>query len=179
MAFHQGHQCHNMLPYLLFPFFRPRAEGPVGISSVCICESLHLIGPVITITLFPRCFLQLVFKMGKLVFPLYRVWNKGFPGSSEGKESACSVGDPGLIPELGRSPGEGNGNPLQYSCLENSMERGAWRVIVHAVAKTQTQLSDYHTHTHSLKCVSAQGFTFSDVGTVFAQGPKVHEREGM
>lgn len=61
------------------------------------------------------------------------------------------------------------------------MERGAWGVLVHVVAKTQTQLSDYytHTHTHSLKCVSAQGFTFSDVGTVFAQGPKVHEREGM
>ena len=49
----------------------------------------------------------------------------GFPSSSDGKESSCSVGDPGLIPGSGRSPGEGNGNPLQYSCLENSMERGA------------------------------------------------------
>ena len=49
-----------------------------------------------------------------------------FPGGSEGKASACSVGDPGLIPGLGRSPGEGNGNPLQDSCLENSMDRGAW-----------------------------------------------------
>ena len=50
----------------------------------------------------------------------------GFPGGSDGKESACSVGDPGLIPGLGRSPGEGNGYPLQYSCLENFIDRGAW-----------------------------------------------------
>ena len=51
---------------------------------------------------------------------------RGFPGGSEGKASACSVGDLGSIPASGRSPGEGNGNPLQYSCLENSMDRGAW-----------------------------------------------------
>ena len=52
---------------------------------------------------------------------------KGFPGGSGGKESTCNVEDLGLIPGLGRSPGEGNGYPLQYSCLENSMNRGAWR----------------------------------------------------
>ena len=57
----------------------------------------------------------------------------GFPHSSVGKESACNVGDPGLIPGSGRSPGEGNGNPLRYSCLENSMDRGAWRATVHGV----------------------------------------------
>ena len=51
---------------------------------------------------------------------------QGFPGGSDCKVSACNAGDPGLIPGLGRSPGEGNGNPLQYSCLENSMDRGAW-----------------------------------------------------
>ena len=50
----------------------------------------------------------------------------GFPGGSEGKMSACNVGDLYLIPRSGRSPGEGNGNPLQHSCLENSMDRGAW-----------------------------------------------------
>ena len=49
-----------------------------------------------------------------------------FPGGSDGKVSACNAGDPGSIPGLGRSPGEGNGNPLQYSCLENSMDRGTW-----------------------------------------------------
>ena len=51
---------------------------------------------------------------------------EGFPGGSAGKESACNTGDPGLIPGLGRSPGEGNGNPLQYSRLKNPMDRGAW-----------------------------------------------------
>ena len=66
----------------------------------------------------------------------------GFPVGSDGKDSACSVGDLGLIPGSERSPGEGNGNPLQYSCLENSMDRGAWRAIVYGVAKSRTQLSD-------------------------------------
>ena len=54
----------------------------------------------------------------------------GLPGGSDSVESACSTGDPGLIPRLGRSPGEGNGNPLQYSCLENPMDRGSCRAIV-------------------------------------------------
>ena len=62
----------------------------------------------------------------------------GFPGGSDGKESACSTGDPGLIPRLGRSPGEGNGNPLQYSCLENPMDRGTCRTIVHRIAESGT-----------------------------------------
>ena len=66
----------------------------------------------------------------------------GFPGGSDSKESACNAGDLGLIPGSGRSPGEGNGNPLQYSCLENSMDRGAWWATVYAVAKSQTQQSD-------------------------------------
>ena len=59
----------------------------------------------------------------------------GFPSGSDGKESACQCRRPGLTPGLGRSPGEGNGNPLQYSCLENSMDRGAWQARVHRVAK--------------------------------------------
>ena len=60
----------------------------------------------------------------------------GFPGGSVGKESACNVGDLTLIPGLGRSPGEGNGNPLQYSCLENSRDRGAWWVTVQGITHT-------------------------------------------
>ena len=55
----------------------------------------------------------------------------GFPGGSDSKVSVCNVEDPGLIPRSGRYPGEGNGNPLQYPCLENSMDRGAWWAIVH------------------------------------------------
>ena len=66
-----------------------------------------------------------------------------FPGGSDSKESACSVGEPGLIPGSGRSPGEGNGNPLQYSCRENPMDGGAWQATVHGVANSQTLLSDF------------------------------------
>ena len=58
------------------------------------------------------------------------------------KESACNAGDPGSTPGLGKSPGEGNGNPLQYSCLENPMDKGAWWATVHGVTKSQTRLSD-------------------------------------
>ena len=65
-----------------------------------------------------------------------------FPDSSDGKQSNCNAGDVDSIPGLGRSPGEGNGNPFQYSCLENSMDRGAWRAIVHRIAKSQTRLRD-------------------------------------
>ena len=60
------------------------------------------------------------------------------PGGSDGKESACNAGEPGSIPGLGRFPGEGNGKPLQYSCLENPMDREAWGVRVHGVAKSWT-----------------------------------------
>ena len=62
----------------------------------------------------------------------------GFPDSSDSKEYAYSMGDLGLIPRLGRFPGGGHGNPLQYSCLENPMDRGAWQATVHGVAKSQT-----------------------------------------
>ena len=75
------------------------------------------------------------------------LWNSfndywGFPGSSDGKETACNVGDPGLIPGSGGFRGEGNGNPLQDSCLENSMDTGAWWATVRGATKSQTQLSD-------------------------------------
>ena len=67
---------------------------------------------------------------------------KGFPGGSEVKASACNAGDLGSIPGSGRSPGEGNGNPLQYSGLENPMDGGAWWATVHGVAKSRTRVSD-------------------------------------
>ena len=65
-----------------------------------------------------------------------------FPGGSDGKQSAFYAGDPGSTPGSGRSPGEGNGNPIQYSCLKNPMDRGAWWAVVYGVKKSQTQLSD-------------------------------------
>ena len=70
----------------------------------------------------------------------------GFPGGSDGTEPTCNMGDLGLIPGLGQSPGEGNGYPLQYSGLENSMDKGAWRAIVHGVTKSWTLLSKFHFH---------------------------------
>ena len=72
---------------------------------------------------------------------LHKSWTQGFPCGSAGKESAYNVGDLGLIPALGRSPGEGNGYPLQYSDLENSMD-----CIVHGVTKSQTWLNNFHFH---------------------------------
>ena len=66
-----------------------------------------------------------------------------FPGSSAGQESASNAGSPLWIPGLGRSPGEGNGNPLQYYCLENPVDRGAWWATVFGVAKSRTRLSDF------------------------------------
>ena len=67
---------------------------------------------------------------------------RGFPGDSDSKESACTAGDPGLIPGLERSPGKGIGCPLQYSCLENPMDTGAWQATVHGVAKNRTLATD-------------------------------------
>ena len=70
------------------------------------------------------------------------MYQLGLSGGSDGKDSAFSAGDLDSIPRWGRSPGEGNGYPLQYSCLENSMDRGAWRATVHGVTKSQTRLSN-------------------------------------
>ena len=79
------------------------------------------------------------------ISPLFQ--RSGFPGGVSGKvlvpANAGDIRDTGLIPGLGRSPGEGNGNPLQYSCLENPMDGGAWWATIHGVAKSQTQLSDF------------------------------------
>ena len=86
---------------------------------------------------------------------------EGFPGGSDGKESACNAGDFGSIHGLGRSAGEENGNPLQYSCLENSLDRGAWWATVHGVAKNRTQLSNFHIwklSVHMLLKASLQDF---------------------
>ena len=73
---------------------------------------------------------------------LKAIHKTSFPSSSEGKATACNAGDLGSIPGSGKSPREGNGNSLQYSCLENSMDRVAWRATVHGVSKSQTHLSD-------------------------------------
>ena len=84
---------------------------------------------------------------------------RGFPGGTNGQEPACQCRrhkDAGLIPGLGRSPGGGHGNPLQYSCLESPMDRGAWQATAHGVTKSQTRLKQLsalaHTHTRTHRC---------------------------
>ena len=71
-------------------------------------------------------------------------WFGGFPGGSNGKESACHAGNLGSVPGSGRSPGEGNGNPFQYSCLENSMDREAWQDTARGVANSWIRMSEQH-----------------------------------
>ena len=75
-----------------------------------------------------------------------------FPGGSDGRESTCNAGDLSSISGSRGSPGEGNGNPCQYSCLENSMDRGTWWATVSGVAKSQTGLRDEHTGSFNLSC---------------------------
>ena len=94
--------------------------------------------------------LEFSFLEKKTIIP-FLFLKKIFPGGSEVKASTWNEGDPSLIPGSGRSPGEGNGTPLQYSCLENPMDRGAWQAIVHGVAKSQTRLSDFTFTFHFLK----------------------------
>ena len=84
---------------------------------------------------------EIIFRIDLVILCLNAL--RGFPGGSEVKASACNAGDLGLIPGSGRSPGEGNGNLLQYSCLENPMDGGAWWATVHGVSKSQTRLSDF------------------------------------
>ena len=84
----------------------------------------------------------LVFGEHTINKPLPLVASWGFPGGSAGKESACKAENPGSIPGLGRFPGEGNGYPVQYSCLENSMDRGAWWATVYGVAESWIRLSN-------------------------------------
>jgi len=92
----------------------------------------------------------LLVKIFKIVLALTSIdeasmhYCKGFSGSSEGKESACNAEDPSSIPRLGRSSGEGKGNPLQCCCLENPIDRGAWQPTVHEVTKRQTRLKQLH-----------------------------------
>ena len=104
--------------------------------------------------------------MRQLLSPCLKV-RKGFPGSSDSKESACDGGDLGSIPGLGRFPREGNGSALQYSCLANPMERGAWRATVHGVAESDTtELLTTPAHSCFTVCVSFCAPVFSRLSRV-------------
>ena len=87
-------------------------------------------------------------------------------------ESACNSGDMGSVPRSGRSPGEGNGNPLQYSCLEDPMGKGALWATVHGVAKSQTQLSNYHIHyAYSVFATLKQSIGMLSINKIKIQNP--------
>ena len=101
--------------------------------------SLSTVSSISWLCTFCFYFIIIIFTM--------RYVDLGFPGSSDSKESSCNAGGLGLTPGSGRSPGEGNGNPLQYSCLGNAMEGGAWWAAVHGVPKSRTRLSR-HVYTH-------------------------------
>ena len=94
---------------------------------------------------FPTVFVSFIYFLLSYLLPYYLSLQLclAFPGGSDGKASAYNAGDPASIPGSGRSPGEGNGNPLQYSCLENPMDGGAWLATVQGVEKRPTRLSDF------------------------------------
>ena len=99
----------------------------------------------------------------------------GFPCSSVSKASACSEGDLGSVPGLGSSPGEGNGSPLQYSCLENSMDRGAWQTTVHGIAGVRHNLALSFFFFSSLSLGLETGYMSGYVGMeprTLAKGPE-------
>ena len=106
--------------------------------SVCSCNVLVCPSGTVIIACIKMLLSKYYFPPGKLYY------HQGFLGGSE--ESACNAGDLGSVAGLGRSPGEGNSYPLQYSGLESSMDRGAWRATVRGVTKSRTQLSDFHFH---------------------------------
>ena len=138
-----------LLPLLLGMLFHELTEQALqwmekyGDGNAQIDISFHLIIKILFYFL-QNCNLLNVNtnRLPKYIFLMCLFWDKSFPCSSVSKESACNAGDPGLIPGLGRSLGEGNGNSIQYSCLENSMDRGDWETPSPRGCKSWTWLSD-------------------------------------
>ena len=109
--------------------------------SVCVCLCIYW--DIIHIPYNSSIYNSVLFSE-QYIHRFMQPWPQfgAFPHILDGKESACNAGDPGSIPALGRSPGEGNGNPLQYSCLENPMDGGAWQDTDYGVTKSQSLLSE-------------------------------------
>ena len=130
--------------------------------------------------------IEVLGKWEKIICVLFQVGNYAcyiiyicFPGGSDGEESTCNLGDPGSIPGLGRSPGGEHGNPLQYSCLENPMDRGAWWATVHGVAELETteQLSTaQHTASDQIRSVAQSCPTLCDPMNCSTPGLPVHHQ---
>ena len=141
---------------MLVSFAEAKGLGPPPVG-IMLCMSLH-------INRFPYLFLLSVVLFIFSLFLNFKIFElslclpgSGLPGGSDGKESACNAGDPGSIPGSRRSPGDGNGNPLQCSCLENPMDGVAWRATIHGVMKGRTQLSDLHITGFKLKKYDFKG----------------------
>ena len=135
---HPQHLETSQAPYTSGPLTFPERQPTASPSSF---------RPLVNCIRIRKAFCDCRVKLHPSTVPL------GFPGGSDGKESTCNVGDLGLSPGSGRSPVEGNGNPLQYCCLENPMDGGAWWAAVHGVAKSWTRLSDFTFtfHFHALE----------------------------
>ena len=123
---------HNSTPNLQL-WFSPQNSWR-GNWRLVFCSGCHVLAHV--------CLLSWCYALWRNATAFILEVQTGLPCSSKSKDSSCDAGDQGSIPGLGRSPGEGNGNPLHCSCLENSMGREAWWATVHGVTKSQTRLSD-------------------------------------
>ena len=133
-----------------FTFIKRPFSSLLSAVRVVSCAYLRLL-IFLPAILIPACALS-----SPAFHMMYSIYS--FPGSLDSKASAYNAGDPGSIPGSGRSPGEGNGNPLQYSCLENPMDRGAWWATVHGVWKSRTRLSDFSSLLlHSVYKLNKQG----------------------
>ena len=145
--------CNCVIHFTKMTFKRKSESYNYIIILPKLCENQTISGFKISLNLCAKLF---TFILVPLLTPinLWTLWScevvsahggipfSHFPGSSYGKESACSAGDPGSVPGLGRFLEEGNGYSFHYSCLENAMDQGAWQATVHGVAKSQTQLSN-------------------------------------
>ena len=149
----------RILEWIAIPFSRGSSRSTDQIQVSCIAGRFFTLGatketfPLRDLTAkFVTAMSSFLWEIGKEEISPHRMiymytmhlypFIMAFPGGLEGKESACNAGDLGLIPGLGRSFREGNGYPLQYSCLENSKDRGAWQATVHGVTKSWTWLSN-------------------------------------
>ena len=122
------------------------------LMGFCLLLSLYLLFEASELGIKRFRYFMMIFKFQSYCQKLDHWYiSLDFPGGSDSKVSACNAGDPGSIPGSGRFPGEGNGYPLHYSCLENSMDRRAWWATVHGVAKSRTRLSDEAHSTVSIR----------------------------
>ena len=155
-------QSHWEWELSLKQVFKPRLFScDKWLFLLCICDRHKLFDFPFVIVLLFFFFCMLLWLFLKKLLPYWQCFISlslvfhlmGFPGSSDGKDSAYNTGDLGSIPVLGISPGGGHGNPHQYSCLEKPVDRGAWWVTVHGVTKSRSPVKDYAHHSTVLHLI--------------------------